>query len=73
MGAKWVQLLTEIAPRTNFISAMFNPATAPVCTHVSAVNGSVAPVRRGYKCLLSAMMPTLKKSSRQPGSEHLRV
>jgi putative tryptophan/tyrosine transport system substrate-binding protein len=29
IGAKWVQLLTEIAPRTNFISVMFNPATAP--------------------------------------------
>ena len=29
MGAKWVQLLTEIAPRTRLISVMFNPATAP--------------------------------------------
>jgi putative tryptophan/tyrosine transport system substrate-binding protein len=29
MGAKWVQLLTEIAPRTTSISVMFNPATAP--------------------------------------------
>ena len=29
MGAKWVQLLTEIAPRTTLISVMFNPATAP--------------------------------------------
>jgi ABC-type uncharacterized transport system substrate-binding protein len=29
MGAKWVQLLTEIAPRTTSISVMFNPASAP--------------------------------------------
>jgi putative ABC transport system substrate-binding protein len=29
IGAKWMQLLTEIAPRTAFISVMFNPATAP--------------------------------------------
>ena len=29
MGAKWVQLLTEIAPRTSSISVMFNPASAP--------------------------------------------
>jgi putative ABC transport system substrate-binding protein len=29
IGAKWVQLLTEIAPSTAFISVMFNPATAP--------------------------------------------
>jgi len=29
IGAKWVQLLTEIAPRTAFISVIFNPATAP--------------------------------------------
>lgn len=29
MGAKWVQLLTEIAPRTTSISVMFNPVSAP--------------------------------------------
>jgi putative ABC transport system substrate-binding protein len=29
MGAKWVELLTEIAPRTTSISVMFNPASAP--------------------------------------------
>jgi putative tryptophan/tyrosine transport system substrate-binding protein len=29
MGAKWVQLLTEIAPRTKSISVLFNPSSAP--------------------------------------------
>ena len=28
-GAKWVELQTEIAPRTTSISVMFNPASAP--------------------------------------------
>jgi ABC-type uncharacterized transport system substrate-binding protein len=29
MGAKWVELLREIAPRTASIAILFNPATAP--------------------------------------------
>jgi putative tryptophan/tyrosine transport system substrate-binding protein len=29
VGAKWVQLLTEIAPRTKSISVLFNPSSAP--------------------------------------------
>jgi ABC-type uncharacterized transport system substrate-binding protein len=29
MGAKWVELMREVAPRTASISVMFNPATAP--------------------------------------------
>ena len=29
MGAKWLQLLKEIAPSTNHVSVMFNPKTAP--------------------------------------------
>src|SRR5262249_57345502 len=28
MGAKWVQLLTELTPRTTLIRVIFNPATA---------------------------------------------
>ena len=29
MGGKWVELLKEIAPRTNRVALLFNPATAP--------------------------------------------
>ena len=44
IGAKWVQLLTEIAP--SFHQCHVQPGDSPLCAHVSAVNGSVASVHR---------------------------
>ena len=53
MGGKWVELLKEIAPRTERVSLLFNPATAPplqfylpsiqAAASVFAVQASAAP------------------------------
>jgi putative ABC transport system substrate-binding protein len=55
MGGKWVELLKEIAPRTERIALLFNPATAPPLTSFMpsiqaaassfAVEVSAAPVQ----------------------------
>jgi putative tryptophan/tyrosine transport system substrate-binding protein len=56
MGGKWLELLTEIAPRVKRVAAMFNPDTAPYVTSYYLpsfeaaarslkMEASVAPVR----------------------------
>ena len=72
MGAKWVQLLTEIAPRTTSISVMFNPASAPFARMFFP---SMETSRRSIELQVSpsVVTPTLSKPSVQPGSERPQV
>jgi len=40
MGAKWVELLKEVAPAVAHSTILFQPGKRPVCPYVSAVDGS---------------------------------
>jgi putative tryptophan/tyrosine transport system substrate-binding protein len=45
MGAKWLEMLTEIAPRIATVGALYNPASAPFAESMLRVIGEAAVAR----------------------------
>jgi putative ABC transport system substrate-binding protein len=70
LGGKWLELLTEIAPRLKRAAIMFNPDTAPASAYMPSFETAPGPSRLSQSLRPFTATPRSKRPSSPLGASH---